>query len=114
MTTHRLKPTWCALAALILWTASALADVRLHSLFPDHMVLQRGQIVPIWGWADEGETVNVIFRGQIATTTAQNGKWIVYFPKQKAIFVHLSIQTKQALIQKRGQYGFKDRQAYDL
>ena len=84
MTTHRLKPTWCALAALILWTASALADVRLHSLFTDHMVLQRGQIVPIWGWADEGETVNVIFRGQIATTTAQNGKWIVYFPKQKA------------------------------
>ncbi len=84
MTIHRLKSVLSALAALTLWAPSVSAEVRLHALFTDHMVLQRGQVVPFWGWADEGETVNVTFRGQIATTVAKNGKWIVYFPQQKA------------------------------
>ena len=33
-------------------------------VFGDHMVLQRGQPVPVWGWAQPGETVTVTFAGQ--------------------------------------------------
>jgi len=60
------------------------ADVRLPGLFSDHMVLQQGIPVPVWGWADGGETVTVTFRGRSVTATPQNGKWIVRLPKQKA------------------------------
>jgi sialate O-acetylesterase len=41
------------------------------------MVLQRGISVPLWGTASENEKVTVRFQGQEATTTAQNGKWMV-------------------------------------
>ena len=44
-------------AAIILACAVARADVRLPAIFGDHMVLQRNFPVPVWGWADPGETV---------------------------------------------------------
>jgi sialate O-acetylesterase len=53
------------------------ADVRLPAVFGDHMVLQQGIPVPIWGWADEGERVTVEFRGQKVATRAVNGQWWV-------------------------------------
>lgn len=53
------------------------AEVRLPALFTDHMVLQQGRRVPVWGWADEGEKVTVEFRGQTLKTTARGGKWMV-------------------------------------
>ncbi|SHJ76089.1 sialate O-acetylesterase [Reichenbachiella agariperforans] len=37
----------------------AQADILLHSLFVDGMVLQRNSEVPIWGWADPGEAVAI-------------------------------------------------------
>ncbi len=54
-----------------------VADVKPNSLFSDHMVLQKGKPVPIWGTADEGEEVEVLFHGQQLTTKAVNGKWKV-------------------------------------
>jgi len=33
----------------------SIAAVKPNSLFSDHMVLQRGVVVPIWGTAAEGE-----------------------------------------------------------
>lgn len=74
-----------ALAAVVLagvW--SATADVSLPSLFTDHMVLQQGMTVPVWGKADDGETVTVEFRGQKKTATAQQGKWKVRLSSLKA------------------------------
>lgn len=53
------------------------ADVKPNSLFSDHMVLQRGIDVPVWGTARDGETVRVELAGQTAQTTAANGKWMV-------------------------------------
>ena len=41
-------------------------------------MLQRGQTIPVWGTANEGEKVTVEFAGQTATTTtASSGKWRV-------------------------------------
>ena len=56
---------------------AARAEVRLHNLFTDHMVLQQGTSVPVWGWADDGERVTVEFRDQKVSTTTKNGKWMV-------------------------------------
>src|SRR5438270_11300519 len=58
-----------------LWTCQA--EVRLHALFSDNMVLQRGVSVPIWGWADDGEQVTVEYGGQVAKTKAKEGRWLV-------------------------------------
>lgn len=35
------------------------ADVRLPNVFSEHMVLQRQSPIPVWGWADPGESVTV-------------------------------------------------------
>src|SRR5690606_28861626 len=67
------------------------ADVSLPRLLSDGAILQQGQPVPIWGWADEGETVKVTFAVKTLTTVAKDGKWEVEFPKQKAGTVHIFI-----------------------
>ena len=54
------------------------AELKVASVFSDHMVLQREMPVPVWGWADPGQTVTVEFAGQTKTATADaNGKWLV-------------------------------------
>jgi sialate O-acetylesterase len=51
-------------------------DFRLGSPFSDHMVLQREKPVPLWGWANAGETVTVSFAGQSKSATASaDGRW---------------------------------------
>jgi len=58
------------------------ADVRLPAIIGDHMVLQRDNGAPIWGWADAGETVTVSAGNDKATTTTgPNGKWSVKLTK---------------------------------
>jgi sialate O-acetylesterase len=67
---------WPAFAAAAIFAESAHADVTLASPFTDHLVLQQGQPVPVWGWADSGEKVTVSFAGQSQSTTAEaNGTW---------------------------------------
>ena len=52
------------------------ADLRLGSLFSDHMVLQRDKPIAVWGWADAGESVIVSFAGQSKSAiAAADGKW---------------------------------------
>src|SRR5262245_61623112 len=70
--------------AFILWASLAQADVKLHGLFSDHMVLQRDVSIPIWGWADDDEEVTVRFRDQKVTTRAKNGKWMAHLQKSRA------------------------------
>jgi sialate O-acetylesterase len=69
------------LFVVALGVLSASAEVQLHNLFTDHMVLQRGTSVPIWGWAGDGEKVTVEYRGETASTTARKGKWMVKLGK---------------------------------
>ena len=59
-------------------TAQLAAAVRLASPFGDHMVLQQGMPVPVWGTADAGSKVTVAFAGQTKTATADAaGQWRV-------------------------------------
>ena len=72
-------------ALLALSVLSTQANVRLPAIFGDHMVLQRDQPVPVWGWADAGEKVTVSFAGKTATATAgADGRWSVKLPALKA------------------------------
>ena len=64
--------------------STALADVKLPALISDGMVLQQGINLPLWGWADEGESVTVEFQGQRVTATAKGGKWMVRLKPLKA------------------------------
>ena len=67
------------------WLAFGLqAEVRVPAVFSDNMVLQQGEPVPVWGWADDGETVTIHFRGQNVTATASNLKWSAKLKPLKA------------------------------
>ena len=71
--------------AAVLCTSVALAEVRMPALFSDHMVLQRDIKVPVWGWAEPGEKVTVMFAGQRKNAKAdKNGKWMVRLAPLKA------------------------------
>ena len=57
---------------------SLRADVRLPSIFADHMVIQREMPVVIWGWAAPGEEIAVSFADQKVKATADAaGSWQV-------------------------------------
>ena len=50
----------------------------VHPLFSDHMVLQRSQQVPVWGWAKPGASITVSFAGERAHGKADaTGKWLL-------------------------------------
>ncbi|HEX4149381.1 MAG TPA: sialate O-acetylesterase [Pirellulales bacterium] len=72
----------CTLAALIALGSSVQAEITLPALFSDHMVIQAGAAVPIWGWAAAGETISVSTGPQSLTTQAQaDGSWRVTLEK---------------------------------
>ena len=89
------------LAGLAVWQSPrGCAEVKLHGLFKDHMVLQCDMKVPIWGSADPGESVTVTINGQKATATADSkGKWLATLNPLKAGGPHtVAIEGKSSSI----------------
>jgi sialate O-acetylesterase len=71
--------------ALLSCAGVAAADVKPAPLFGDHMVLQSGMSVPVWGGASPGEKVAVSIAGQTqSATTGADGKWMVRLTDLKA------------------------------
>ena len=69
-------------AGSLLLTYSASAEVSLPAMFSEHMVLQSGVPVPVWGWAEPGEEVSVTLGRQTRTTKAgADKKWSVKLDK---------------------------------
>jgi sialate O-acetylesterase len=63
----------------------ASANVRMPLLFSDGMVLQRNKEIPVWGWAEANEKVEVRFNKQTKTIQAdKNGKWMIKLSAEKA------------------------------
>lgn len=61
------------------------AKVKLPALVSDGMILQRNQVLKIWGYADAGEKVNVKFLNKTYSATADNqGNWNIMLPELKA------------------------------
>jgi sialate O-acetylesterase len=79
------------LASFLLLSLSAQASITLPAIFSDHMVLQSGKPVPVWGTADANAEITVAIAGQKKTAKADaNGKWSV---KLDALAVTAEPQT---------------------
>ncbi|MCX6632771.1 MAG: hypothetical protein NTW28_34660, partial [Candidatus Solibacter sp.] len=66
------------IALMVGAATSLLADVKPSALFSDHMVLQSGTAVPVWGVAAPGERVTVTLNDQKQSAIARaDGKWMV-------------------------------------
>jgi sialate O-acetylesterase len=73
------KHLLCSFVLAAATACSARADVTLPYMVADHMVVQRGLPVHIWGRATPGEPVVVSFRGeQGRTSTDSLGRWSIY------------------------------------
>jgi sialate O-acetylesterase len=71
------------LVFLTLSQGTLCADVRLAALFADHAVLQRDRPLPVWGWADPGETVSVKLGQETGEAIAgKDGRWQVTLKPQ--------------------------------
>ena len=71
--------------ATLLLTSATEAKVTLPQLFQSGMVMQRGKSIPVWGWADKGEQVSILFnKKQYSTVADEQGRWRVDLPKMKA------------------------------
>jgi len=76
------------MAAVVFFSTGSNAELRMPSVFGDHMVLQQGQVVPIWGWADPGQRVHVEVEdtpeGSHYVRTDAKGRWQVWLPAMEA------------------------------
>jgi sialate O-acetylesterase len=67
--------------AFLLSLGLAQADVKMPAIFGDHMVLQQGAKLPVWGTASPGEKITVSLDAMTATTTAApDGSWRIDLP----------------------------------
>lgn len=69
-----------SLIGLLLWLGSATAgnaaEERVARIFTNHMVLQRAQPLPVWGWSTPGQAITVSFAGQrVTASTDAQGRW---------------------------------------
>lgn len=83
--------------AFILTAAVTLdAAVTLPSVFSDHMVLQQGKPIRLWGWAQHSQTVEVTLGTDQAQAKADaSGKWEVTFPARTAGEGPLTLKVTQ-------------------
>lgn len=73
------------LLVLSVLAAPATASLRLPAIFGDHMVLQQGIRLPVWGWAEPGATITVRLDEQDARAVADDdGFWHLDLPARDA------------------------------
>ena len=80
---YKLALVMSVLCAFSAWTE---AKVKLPAILSDGMVLQRERPVKIWGNADKGENVTVVFKKKkFSTVAGEDGKWLVELPPSVVI-----------------------------
>ena len=73
------------LSAAVVCALPLFAKIELGTPFADHMVLQRGRPVPVWGKAAPGRTVEVSFAdATVSAEVASDGSWRVALPAMEA------------------------------
>ncbi|AWG22661.1 sialate O-acetylesterase [Flavobacterium faecale] len=96
-----MKPLLNSISVLLLLLSfgTVKAEVKLPSIFSNHMVLQRNQQNPIWGKASAGEKVTVVINGQKhKTSTDESGNWKVKLaPMQAGGPYVLTVQGKNKI-----------------
>ncbi|MFA6287620.1 MAG: sialate O-acetylesterase [Opitutaceae bacterium] len=70
---------WIIAVWLVGSIATPLSALELPEVFSDHLVLQRGKSVAVWGTAKPGEKVSVAFAGrETVGRTEPDGRWLVW------------------------------------
>jgi sialate O-acetylesterase len=73
------------LVLLSCFASTIPAEPRLPHVFSDHMVFQRDTAIRVWGWAEPGEAVSVVFAGRTQQTAAgADSRWHVDLPSLPA------------------------------
>ena len=58
--------------------SDAYGEVKLPNLFTDNMIIQRNTEIPVWGYSDPNEKINIQFKDKNYSTEAdQNGYWSI-------------------------------------
>ena len=84
------KKQWASYALIMLLSAvlplALAAEVKLPAVIGDHMVIQQGKPVSVWGWAGKNEQVTVRVAGaeRKVRASAADGKWQVVFDPLQA------------------------------
>ena len=70
-------------------TSLAQAELKVSTVFSDHMVIQQNMPIRVWGWADPGTTVEVGMSDRRRAAAAKviagsDGKWMASLAAQKA------------------------------
>ena len=69
-------PIVSLLTGLFVSAGQLSATVKPSALFSDHMVLQTGMAVPVWGTAAPGEKISVAVAGQqVSVVAGTDGNW---------------------------------------
>ena len=81
MNKHPFSSLLMALLLVVAAFHNSLAEVSVARIFSDHMVLQRGINVPVWGTASPGEKITIEINGLLCTAVAgKDGNWKAYLP----------------------------------
>ena len=88
------------IAFLCSLSLSSRADVTVPALLADHMVVQRGLPVHVWGMAAPQEAVSIAFRGETKTGTPDDdGRWSIYLsPGEAGGPFQLSIKATNTIV----------------
>lgn len=63
-------------AILFLYNTTLNATLKVPSFFSDNMLLQRDVNVPVWGWANKGAAIQIVFNKKTyKAITKEDGKW---------------------------------------
>lgn len=74
-----------AMLPCVLFMSASYAQIEMPGIFGDHMVVQRGQPVPVWGWSSPMEKITIHFNNQIKHGQAdRSGKWRVNLDSENA------------------------------
>jgi sialate O-acetylesterase len=94
------KVFFTLIASLCVLSLSSYADVTVPALLADHMVVQRGLPVHVWGMAAPHEAVSVAFRGETKAGTADDdGRWSINLsPGEAGGPFDLSIKAANAIV----------------
>lgn len=81
--------------------ATVQAEIKMPAIFGSHMVLQREQKNPVWGWAAPGEKIHVEIASQsILTSPDKTGKWKVTLAPIESVGPHTLTVTSDKSDQK--------------
>ena len=70
--------------------------LKVSKLFSDNMVLQRDQSIPIWGWANNGATIQLFFNEKKYIAKVHDGAWKFNLPALPKGGTHqIKIQNNQ-------------------